>query len=271
MNSDKESQRLRNEERKLEMKDEAKVAAVSDAVMKICGLLPIRFYDEMRQKEGIDFILDMDEARWFVDEKSASKYYYKDLQTYTVEVINSHNKGDSGWINNGIAKTSHYLLVWIRADDKNLSRIWRWEGMFVEKNVIKKILDDMGYSPQELRGLVVTKGTDIPQAKSLIYTLYENERSYSKERINVFLAYGHREKNVNLQFPKSWFESFCIRHIIWLEDEGVILDETKNSEIPEDVVSACLSVRYKHDEEVADLPDEEEIERLIEELAASHK
>lgn len=242
MFNDVETQAQRRKDRAMEMEKEAIVSRVSDRIMRECGLYPDRVYDVDRQTKGVDFVLDTEEDRFYVDEKDANSCWDRDLQTYTIEVINKCNNRDSGWTMNQIARTTHYLLVWLRATDKTLQHIWRWEGMFVEKDLIKDILQNIGYTNVELEALVQQKGSECGKY-GMVYTLYDDERSNAKERVNVFLALGHLEKNVNLQLPKEWFKSFAVRHIIWEEDKGIILNEKRAPDITPKMLTAFSKIR----------------------------
>lgn len=258
MYQDEGIQKQRRQDREMEMKKENIVSRVSDRIMKECGLYPNRVYDVDRQTKGIDFVLDTDEDRFYVDEKDANSCWDRDLQTYTIEVINKCNNRDSGWTMNKIAKTTHYLLVWLRATDKSLQHIWRWEGMFVEKRLIQDILSSIGYTNLELEALVQKKGSECGKY-GLVYTLYEDERSNAKERVNVFLALGHLEKNVNLQLPKEWFKSFATRHIVWEEDKGIILNEEREPDITPRMRAAFSKIRNEKDSVMESVSTEEPV------------
>ena len=248
MFDDRETQERRKADRFNEMKKEAIVSSVTDSVLRRCGLYPIRSTSVDFQVTGIDFFLDTPSGRMLVDEKSANTCWNRDLQTYTIEVINKCNKKDSGWTTNGIAQTTHYLLVWIRATDETLSDIWRWEGMLVEKHLIHDLLESFGYTNLELEQLVTEKGSKAGRY-GLCYTLYSDERADAKERVNVFLASSHLEKNVNVQLPKRWFEQFAIKHIIWTKDDGIVLNESKPAEVSPEIRKACINIRMNKEQQ----------------------
>lgn len=246
MFDDKKIQAQRKADRINEMKKESIVSSITDSVLRQCGLYPIRTTSVDFQVSGIDFFLNTPSERMLVDEKSANTCWNRDLQTYTIEVINKCNNNDSGWTANGIAQTTHYLLVWIRATDETLSDIWRWEGMLVEKRLIHDLLESFGYTNLELEKLVTEKGSKAGRY-GLCYTLYVDERADAKERVNVFLASSHLEKNVNVQLPKSWFEQFAIKHIIWTKGDGIVLNESKPANISPKIRKACINIRLNKD------------------------
>lgn len=232
--------RIRAEDRKKDMSYEENVAIKTDEILKECGVTVIRKNDLDSQNSGIDFIIDDPREMMLVDEKAAVSAYNRNLRTYTIETTNVCNPDESGWFNNKIAKNTHYLFVWPRSNDEKLKDIWRWEGMLIEKAILKSVFELMGFSKVELEE--IAKGARYTTKKGARYTIIHYGKKKG-EAIKVFYNANHVEKNVNVQFPKEWLSHFASRHIIWERENGIVLNQFYRPEIPYFVQNACAKIR----------------------------
>ena len=231
---------IRSEDRKNDMKFEANVARKTDEVLKMCGISIIRKTDIDSQNAGIDFEIESSGELILVDEKAAVSAYNRNLRTYTIETTNACNADSSGWFYNKIAKNTHYLFVWPRSNDEELNDIWRWEGMFVEKAVLKAVFDLIGYSKSELESFA--KAGKYRTKKGAKYGMLHIGKKKG-EAIKIFYNANHIEKNVNVQFPKEWLAHFASRHIVWEKGLGITYDQSNRPEIPYFVQTACTKIR----------------------------
>lgn len=234
---------IRRKDRAKDMRAEAMVAEKTDEILTQCGILPIRVPDIDLQTKGVDFIIDSENERMYVDEKSANSCYNRDIFTYTIELTNICNKNRTGWFFNESAITTHYLFVWPRSESKDLHDIFRWEGMLIEKSIMKAVFELIGYTREELEALVQNKG--FMKEATKVYGLYKMAYHGKYESLSLYYCASHIEKNVNLQFPKRWLHHFASRHIIWELDKGIVLNETKRPEIPDFVQKACEYIRKR--------------------------
>lgn len=239
-NSEAYLKQIRSKDRKNDMKFESNVAVKTDEVLKMCGINTIRKTDLDSQNAGIDFEIESPDELILVDEKAAVSAYNKNLRTYTIETTNSCNTDGSGWFNNKIAKNTHYLFVWPRSTDVGLTDIWRWEGMFIEKDVLKAVFALIGYSKKDFETFAMS-GKYITKKGAKYAILYYGKKK--SEAIKVFYNANHIEKNINVQFPKEWLAHFASRHIIWEKDAGIVYDQSNRPEIPYFVQSACTKIR----------------------------
>ena len=238
--SEKILKRIRSEDRKKDMVFESNVAAKTDEIFGMCGVDIARKDDMDSQNAGIDFVLNDPNELILVDEKAAVSAYDRNLRTYTIEISNECNTNNSGWFYNEIAKNSHYLFVWPRSNDKELTDIWRWEGMLIEKALLKSVFDLMGYSKEELEE--IAKSARYMTKKGARYTILHYGKKKG-EAIKIFYNANHIEKNVNVQFPKEWLSHFASRHIIWEKNNGITMNQFHRPEIPYFVQNACSRIR----------------------------
>lgn len=240
-----DQQDMRYVERESAKVIEARVGLTSQAIMKSCGIIPVRIKNTNVQNLGVDYIVDFPKERMFIDEKAAYRYWNKDLKTYAIEISNICNTvNHSGWFMNEKSITTHYLFVWPRSEDEAMTKLFRWEGLLIEKRLLKDLYYQIGYSKEELETVVREHGIQTKNT-GMFVSLYDSYSNGERESVRVFLATGHREKNVNLVLPKSWLIPMASRHIIWERDKGIVLDASQTPEIPRSAQIACYQIRSK--------------------------
>ena len=230
-------------EREGAKKIEARISETSQSILRKCDLFPVRIKSIDIQNQGVDYIIDLPEKRMFVDEKAAYCYWDRDLQTYAVEITNILNTNNhSGWFLNERAITTHYLFVWPRSTEKTMQHITRWEGILIEKELLKKLYHMIGYSKEELETLVTERGKETKNTGKCFH-LYKKYVNGCYESLRVFLATSHIEQNVNLVIPKSWLIPLASKHIIWEEDKGLVLNRDQTPDIPDSVKKICYQIK----------------------------
>lgn len=96
---------------------------------------------------GVDLIatLPREPAReLFVDEKVATRYWDRELNTYCCELTCDTNRSGLGWFapeQRDYYRTTHYLFVWVRAEDAELRRLNRVEVMLVKKQDLHRYFE----------------------------------------------------------------------------------------------------------------------------------
>lgn len=120
-----------------------RVEYIMDSMYSMLGWESWRPHNKEWDIHGIDVILSlpgMSQKLW-VDEKAATKYWNRDLNTYACELSCKTNKNGYGWFakeNNGFMMNTHLLLIWMRALEPSLRHISSLEFMVINKHDLQK-------------------------------------------------------------------------------------------------------------------------------------
>lgn len=149
--------------------------------------------EQCRQLKGVDIVLKKDGVEKLVDIKSATKYWNRDLQTYSLELFSNNNHNGEGWFVSNNSVTTHYLFVWVRAENYKLHNISALECCLVSKEVIDNYLKELGYDKHQLVDLLNKKGRSEDKRDVL----------YLKNGLKVVRSKHLIENPVNLIIPRK--------------------------------------------------------------------
>jgi hypothetical protein len=128
-----------------------KVENVLDKIYKSEGIRYVRscHQDDLR---GVDlYIFSPNDCSLIIDEKCATKYWDKELSTYSLELKCDSTKTGLGWFapeENDYYLTLQYMFIWLRANDPNLSEITSVELALVDKHALQQyVLSELGSRP----------------------------------------------------------------------------------------------------------------------------
>lgn len=161
-----------------------------DALYKLSDLLFVRTEEKDIQLKGIDLLVLFPNAKKFIacDEKMAAKYYFKDIGTFSFEVSTKSNIRQEGWLFSPDCITQAYLLIYVRAEDKYLTKVSSLEIIAVSKDKIleylsennlnsieetKKIIEENGVLDENGRRIRAFINSDISVVQSIFI---ENEK-----------------------------------------------------------------------------------------------
>lgn len=105
------------------------------SVKRVSREMDIRGVDAIITIPGVGEIL--------ADEKVAAKYWDCELRTYCCELTCDTNKLGAGWFapeQNSFYQTTHYIFVWVRAEEAELRHITRLEIAVVDKKALQMML-----------------------------------------------------------------------------------------------------------------------------------
>lgn len=100
-----------------------------------------RVFDKTRQLQGIDVIFRSNEnsdSKILIDEKAATKFLNKKLNTFSFELYSENNRNKIGWLLNSNIKTTHYAIIYPRSKNNDISKLDSLEWILIDK---KKIID----------------------------------------------------------------------------------------------------------------------------------
>lgn len=104
---------------------------------------------------GLDILLKRpgDSANLWVDEKAATKYWDKDIQTFACELTTKNNQYQYGWFaneSNDYLVTTHLLFIWVRALEKELIHISSLRFLVLNKHDLQKYFSLVtGLTPEQ--------------------------------------------------------------------------------------------------------------------------
>lgn len=126
-------------QRKIDKERESRVRYILDAIYATEGIAYWRPEDLEFDKRGVDVVLKSeksDNLLW-VDEKCATHYWDKPLETYSCELTCQKNKRHLGWFAeeaNNFYGTTHYMFAWIRTLEPELIHVSSLELCMVSKH-----------------------------------------------------------------------------------------------------------------------------------------
>ena len=125
--------------RKSDESVDKRVQFLLDSIYEKEGFRCKRPNDEKIDKRGADIMLhspNTDSILW-VDEKCATHYWDRNLDTFSCELTCNRTKDHLGWFaqeRNGYSATTHYMFVWVRALEKELVHISSLELALINKH-----------------------------------------------------------------------------------------------------------------------------------------
>lgn len=165
-----------------------------------------RVLDKERQLMGIDVIFrpqNYNGKELLVDEKAATKFLNKELNTFSFELRSENNEEKTGWLISSKSKTTHYAIIYPHSKTNKINELDSLEWMLIER---QKIID------------IINK---IPNFKNYIEKVYDDccENKYTNQFIIRMYNKTNRrnplilklvwsknifpERPLNILFPKS--------------------------------------------------------------------
>lgn len=132
---------MRNFKRIQDNKDNNILNTYLDNFYKKMGWDFERVFDETRQLQGIDVIFRSNEnsdSKILIDEKAATKFLNKKLNTFSFELYSENNRNKIGWLLNPNIKTTHYAIIYPHSKSNDISKLDSLEWILIDK---KKIID----------------------------------------------------------------------------------------------------------------------------------
>ena len=229
-----------------------KIAAkVTDRILRAHGVVLERTESKKDQVIGIDFrVPQYKNDPLLVDEKAAVSCWNRDLQTYTMEVYHGGHKDYLGWFNAEHFKTTHYLFVYLRADDDSLKNIWKWEGLLINKKLLQLYVSFLGNILEDVKEIV--DWSKISKKKDFVFRLYyEGEDDFA----NLIFSNKFEWPVINLQLAKPFLMKLSRRRILWECKDGTTtnINEYNYAEIPQETLEHLKAYQERYDEMIADL------------------
>lgn len=132
---------MRNFKRIQDNKDNNILNTYLDNFYKKMGWDFERVFDETRQLQGIDVIFRSNknsDSKILIDEKAATKFLNKKLDTFSFELYSENNRNKIGWLLNPNIRTTHYAIIYPRSKNNDISKLDSLEWILIDK---KKIID----------------------------------------------------------------------------------------------------------------------------------
>lgn len=124
--------------RRADISASERMEQVLDGIYKMLGW-KFQRTDRSLDIQGVDVIMQNPVDTRFgmmVDEKTATRYWDRELSTYCCELTNDCNRSRAGWFapeQNSFYKTTHLEFVWVRSEESELWHITSVELMLVKK------------------------------------------------------------------------------------------------------------------------------------------
>ena len=127
--------------RKDDMNIEREVAHFTDKYLYPNLSLNItRTDDKQEQLQGYDFIVDVDDKKWYVDEKAAIHFANIHFDSFALEVSSLNNPDGLGWLLDDSKKTTHFVFLWIdKVDIPKLPDGFKYDYTKITSSNIKQI------------------------------------------------------------------------------------------------------------------------------------
>lgn len=196
------------------------------------------------QDAGIDFRLN----NMVVDEKAAFSCWDFDLPTYALEIYHEAHQNHEGWFNSSISETTHYLLVYVRADDKELSHIWKWEGLFMNAKLLHEYYKYIEPFVNEIKPHIDL--SKVPKGNNYAFTLYDGGKS---DTAKLIISTKFDKDVINLQLSKALLLKMCKRRIAWQEKKNgqtKLSDTISVAYIPNETIERLKQFAEHTDEKV---------------------
>lgn len=167
-----------------------------------------RVLDVERQLSGIDVIFKPTNyigKELLVDEKAATKFLNKELNTFSFELRSENNKEKTGLLISSKSKTTHYAIIYPRSKTNKINELDSLEWILVDKqkiiDTINKIPNFENYIEKVYDDCCENKYTGRNQ---FIIRMYN--RTNRKNPLILKLVWSKNifpERPLNILFPKS--------------------------------------------------------------------
>ena len=141
---------------------------------------PDKREDTDRQLQGIDVIMKSANGQtMYIDEKSATSAWNRDLRTFSIEISSNNNQTGGGWLYNPNSKTTHYAFIYPRAKDETMKEITSLDAYIVPKEALLNYLaknyitcrrdaeEILKYDGYEFAGKLRAKSREVEVVQSL--------------------------------------------------------------------------------------------------------
>lgn len=190
---------------------EQKLHVYFDAMYQLAGMDMVRVNDADHQRKGID-VMSRDGTKLY-DEKAAIKYWNRPLNTFCLELSSSNNKDGDGWLVNPNSITTHYNLVWVRSEDKDLNQLQRLDMAIVPKQNILNYLHNSGIQSVDQIKQYFKDG-------KAIRSKYGNERYAFNPEITFFWSHNILPENpLNILISRERLYRLSEKLLIWTPDK----------------------------------------------------
>ena len=165
-----------------------------------------RVYDKETQVKGVDIKFSVGDKTYICDEKSATSYMGKELNTFCLELFQktkSYNSvGMDGWFLSDKNINDSYLFVWVDelytdGDIKSYKDIKKAEVCLVRKERLLKYLSNYGFNKDYLKTLskaMFAKGTG---------EVYIGKGTVSTKGLKVKQNLNMSENPINLRLSRN--------------------------------------------------------------------
>lgn len=180
---------------------------IMDSIYSLLGWSAWRPHVPEWDKRGIDVVLQIpgSSSKLWVDEKAATRYWNRNLDTYVCELTCDRTKNGYGWFakeNNGYMANTHLLFIWVKALEKELIHISSLEFMVVNKHDLQQYF------------MLASGMTTEDDTKEYLQTIEWDEEEKCRinedlylKRCDIFPEYP-----VNAIFSKAILERLAIEH-----------------------------------------------------------
>lgn len=132
--------------RKQDLQASRRTEYIMDALYAMLGWAAWRPHEADLDKRGVDVVLRMPgaQAGLLVDEKAATRYWDRPLETYACELTCTRTRNGYGWFakeNNGYMVNTHLVLIWVRALEKELIHVSSLRFLVVSKYDLQKYFE----------------------------------------------------------------------------------------------------------------------------------
>lgn len=105
-----------------------------------------RVLDTERQISGIDVIFRPTNyigKELLVDEKAATRFLNKELNTFSFEICSENNKEKAGWLISSKSKTTHYAIIYPHSKSNDINNLDSLEWILVKKKKIINLINSI--------------------------------------------------------------------------------------------------------------------------------
>lgn len=150
--------------------------------------------------DGIDIYFSTSAHTYSCDEKAATYYMNKDLQTFALELSSYSPKCHCrypGWFLGNNKKADSYMFIYLNKVDGDVytftsGSVKEVEVILVKKDAIFNYLDSMGFPKAE-----------IMRINYAVAEKHEPASSYNRDGIRFHYSFNYEEKSMNLLIPRQ--------------------------------------------------------------------
>lgn len=208
--------------RKDDMNIEREVADFTDKYLYPKLKLNItRTNSKQEQLKGYDFIVDVDDKKWYVDEKAAIHFANIHLDSFALEVSSLNNPDGLGWLLDDSKKTTHFVFLWIdKVDIPKLPDGFKYDYTQITSSNIKQIhyalvkkrnllnyLNAIGWDKETIN----RQAAIIRRRDELKSNQWVNMRGDNKKGSEVKFYYSKhlKEKPIGIMLHRSAFDNIA--------------------------------------------------------------